>query len=393
VSVLPKRTGSRVAVLIALLAAALFLPPALLRYAMPALSPFLWLCTLLAAHSLGLAFLCGAPMFVFVLWRRRGFCRFFCPMGWMVELCAKARPAASRSYRRVPHFGQWAALMTAGGALVSVPLFLLLDPVAIFVGTAGAVQIPLAMPRMAYAVLFALVLVSSLLFPLLWCRRLCPLGATQDLLWVLKGSAVRRLSHDGGEGGAPDLQLARRAFLGTTGGMAVSMLSTHSTRAVAEERLRPPGSVGETEFSALCVRCGNCVRSCPTGIIQPDLEPPKLTALLTPSLRFDTNHCLETCNRCGQHCPTGAIAALPLAEKNEQRIGLAQIHNAGCLLTLDKECNACSLICPRKAIVEDFSKETYTAMVRVDANRCNGCGACVAVCPPRVIAVLPPGSS
>ena len=392
-SVLPKHSGSRLAVLIALLGAALFLPPVVLGYALPALSPFMWLCTLLATHAMGLAFLCGVPMLVFVVWRRRGFCHFFCPMGWIVELCAKARPSASRTYSRVPYLGQWAALLSVGGAIASVPLFLLLDPIAMFVGAAGAVRTPFAVPRLAYAGLFALVVALSFLFPLLWCRRICPLGATQDLLAEVKGAFVRRLSHGPGESGGPDRKLARRAFLGTSGGLAVSVLSVRCAREPVEVRLRPPGSVDETEFSAMCIRCGNCVRSCPTAIIQPDLHPPNATSLLVPTLQFDTNHCLDTCNQCGQNCPTGAIASLPIAEKNERRIGLARIETSRCLLALETECGACALVCKREAIVEEFSRDTYTAMVRVDENRCNGCGACVAVCPPRVITVVPPNPS
>ena len=48
-----------------------------------------------------------------------------------------------------------------------------------------------------------------------------------------------------------------------------------------------------------------------------------------------------------------------------------------------------SVMIAEKAIVEEFSRETYTTMVRVDAEQCNGCGACVAACPPRVIGVIP----
>jgi ferredoxin-type protein NapF len=390
VSVLPKRSASRLAVLIALLAAALLSPPVVLRYALPALSPFMWLCTLVATHALGLPFLCGLPMLVFVVWRRRGFCHFLCPMGWIVELCAKARPSAGRTHARVPHLGQWAVFLSVGGAIASVPLFLLLDPMAVFVAAAGAVQAPLALPRLAYAGLFALVVALSLVFPLVWCRKVCPLGATQDLLAEAKGAFIQRLSRDRGESATPHLKLARRAFLGTSAGMAVSALSVRSAREAVEGHLRPPGSTGETEFSAMCIRCGNCLRSCPTHIIQPDLHPARATSFLVPALHFDMNHCLETCNLCGQNCPTGAIAPLPIAEKNERRIGIARIESSGCLLALEKECGACALVCRREAIVEEFSKETYTAMVRVDEHRCNGCGACIAVCPPRVITVVPP---
>jgi ferredoxin-type protein NapF len=382
VSILPKRSGRRLAVLVALFVAALFLPPVILRYALPTLSPFLWFCTLLATQTFGIAFLLGLPMLIFVILRRRGFCHHFCPLGWTVELCAKARPHAQHTYTRVPKLGQWAALLSVGGVLASVPFLLLLDPVGIVAGMVGATQ-----TRLVYAALFGLVTVLSFAFPMLWCRKLCPLGATQDLIAAVKSAFVHRLSHGPAEEAAPNTTLARRAFLGVGGGVAVSALAVRSARETADNHLRPPGSVSGTELSALCVRCGNCVRACPTGIIQPDVAPAAMTALLVPTLRFDTDSCLQTCNECGQICPTGAIEALPLAEKNERKIGLARIETAGCLLAVEQECNACSLVCTRKAIVEEFSEETYTAMVHVDKARCNGCGACVSVCPPRVIKV------
>jgi len=85
--------------------------------------------------------------------------------------------------------------------------------------------------------------------------------------------------------------------------------------------------------------------------------------------------------------------SLPLDEKNECRIGLAHIETSACLLTLENECSACALVCKRGAIIEVFSPETYTAKVQVDESRCTGCGACVAVCPPHVITVIPSNSA
>ncbi len=381
-SILPKRSGSRLAVLVVLFVAALLLPPVVLRHALPTLSPFLWLCTLLATQTFGIAFFLGLPMVVFVILRRRGFCHHFCPMGWTVELCAKARPHAQNTYTRVPQLGQWGALLSIGGALASVPLFLFLDPTAIVGGAAGAAQ-----TRLVYATLFGLVTALSMAFPLLWCRKLCPLGATQDLIAAAKMAFLRRMSSNERGKATSNVKLARRAFFGVGGGMALSNLVVRSRRKPAESHPRPPGSVPDTKLSALCVRCGNCVRACPTGIIQPDVAPATVTSLLVPTLQFDTDSCLQTCNECGQNCPTGAIEALPLAEKNERVIGLARIETAECLLAVERECNACSLVCTREAIVEEFSAETYTATVHVDTARCNGCGACVAVCPPRVITV------
>lgn len=384
----PSRTGCRLAMLVFLTAGALFLPPAVLRYALPALSPFLLICTVLASRQVGLPALLSLPMLVFVIFRRRGICHFVCPVGWLVESCAKARAPRNHQYRRVPKVGQWAALLTMGGALATVPFFLFLDPLALFSGAMGSVRVSFSAARVAAAAELGAVLILSVAFPLLWCKRLCPLGATQELLAELNGLFARRVSTAPPGNRQNDLRLARRAFFGLGGGVAVSALAVRAPRATAT-RIRPPGALDEARFAALCVRCGNCVRSCPAQIIQLDLQAPRLTGLLTPVLNFESNYCLETCNACGQNCPTGAIAALSLAAKNEQRLGLAQIEETGCLLAVETECSACAAICPRGAIFEEFSPETYTAMVRVDGETCTGCGACVAVCPPRVITVVP----
>ena len=389
-TVLPPRSGCRLAMLAFLAAGALFLPPVVLRYALPGLSPFLFVCAAVAARRVGLPALLSLPMLAFVVRRRRGFCHYFCPVGWVVEVCARTRASANCEYGRVPPIGHWVALLTIGGAVATLPLFLLVDPLALFTGAACGAHVPLSIPQLACAAGLAVVLVLSVAFPLLWCKRLCPLGATQELLAELNGLFARRVSGAPSAARESDLRLARRAFFGLGGGMAVSALAVRAP-GVAASRLRPPGAVDDARFATLCVRCGNCVRSCPSRIIRPDVQPPSLTKLLAPTLSFEANYCLETCNACGQNCPTGAIAALSLGAKNACRIGLARIAETGCLLAVEKECSACAAICPRSAIFEEFSPETYTAMVRVDAQTCTGCGACVAVCPPRVISVAPLG--
>jgi ferredoxin len=86
-------------------------------------------------------------------------------------------------------------------------------------------------------------------------------------------------------------------------------------------------------------------------------------------------------------CPTGVIRPLTLPEKNNHVIGLATVDLSACLLTLDKECGVCIPRCPRAAIVDSFAYQTYTVSIQVLAEKCNGCGACVGICPPKVIRV------
>lgn len=377
-----KRTIVRIALLVVLPVIALWSFPRALGILLPTLSPFLGLTSALASRTVGVTLVCALPMTALILWRRRFFCRFLCPVGWVSETCGKISPQPWRGYMRLPRLGQGVALFTLGGALAALPFFLILDPLAMFTAAAGTIA------YWAYSLFFTGVVLISLLFPGLWCGRLCPLGACQDLAADLKCLAGRKPSGKtdvtGDAGNVP-----RRIFLGVCGGAATAALVNRLALAEANLPLRPPGAVDELAMRAVCVRCGSCVRACPEAILHPDLSPPDVSGLLLPVVRFKTGHCLDDCARCGEACPTGAIACLPIAEKNERKIGLAIVDQEACLLSLEIECGICAAVCKRGAVIEAFSRDSYTASIRINADQCNGCGACLPVCPPRAITIIP----
>ncbi|MCP4378039.1 MAG: 4Fe-4S dicluster domain-containing protein, partial [bacterium] len=164
-----------------------------------------------------------------------------------------------------------------------------------------------------------------------------------------------------------------------------------------QPQLRPPGAVDDTKFKGLCARCGNCVKACPSGIIRQDLRMSDPAGLLTPIVHFKKGvekvedydkHCRETCHACTQACPTGAITPLSLAEKLCRPIGLAEVDMPDCILTHGGNCGACLHdLCPRDAI----TKRGMFSKILIDPARCNGCGACVPICPVKVIEVRPNG--
>lgn len=51
----------------------------------------------------------------------------------------------------------------------------------------------------------------------------------------------------------------------------------------------------------------------------------------------------------------------------------------------DIPCNPCETVCPRGAITVG---EPITNLPRIDGEKCNGCGACIAVCPGLAIFLL-----
>jgi ferredoxin-type protein NapF len=174
--------------------------------------------------------------------------------------------------------------------------------------------------------------------------------------------------------------MSRRAWLGLTGG-GISALALPAAGGGAGTVLRPPGALEDPSFSGVCVRCGDCVRACPTGIIGNAGTEAGWSGLFTPVLSFADGYCLEDCVRCGEVCPSGALRRIPLAGKEDVRIGLPKVTMDLCLLSEERECSQCRDWCPYGAIRYVFCEDDYLVHPRVDPERCNGCGACEVLCP------------
>jgi MauM/NapG family ferredoxin protein len=154
--------------------------------------------------------------------------------------------------------------------------------------------------------------------------------------------------------------------------------------------IRPPGA-DLTDFSALCIRCGACVRVCPTQGLQPSLFEGGVQNVLTPRLVPRLGYCSFSCNACGQVCPTGAIPPLEVDEKQQTVMGLARIDRDRCLpWAYDVPCIVCEESCPvaDKAIaleeVEVVNARGETVLLqqpRVLKELCIGCGICEYHCP------------
>ena len=184
------------------------------------------------------------------------------------------------------------------------------------------------------------------------------------------------------------LNIERRGFIQSA--IAGLLLATtvkaglNSPKNINGRFIRPPGSLPEHEFLARCIRCGECMKTCKTNGLQPaDLEC-GFDGLWTPHLVPRKGPCEDKCNMCGHVCPTQAIRALPLPEKQFVKLGTAVIDRHRCIAwEQEKLCLICAEICPIHAIdsmvVDNFKGPFKRPFVMDD--KCIGCGYCEKACP------------
>jgi polyferredoxin len=164
--------------------------------------------------------------------------------------------------------------------------------------------------------------------------------------------------------------------------------------------IRPPGSVAEDEFLRRCIKCDQCIRVCPTNVLQPALFEAGLEGLWTPIMISKMGWCELNCTLCSQVCPTGAIREISIAEKlgvgpfegkGPIKTGTAFYNQGRCLpWAMDTSCVVCEEVCPvsPKAIFTRNVEITdrWGAIIElkrpyIDPVKCIGCGICEHECP------------
>ncbi|MGD8758514.1 MAG: 4Fe-4S binding protein, partial [Deltaproteobacteria bacterium] len=176
-----------------------------------------------------------------------------------------------------------------------------------------------------------------------------------------------------GEIVSPDL--SRRGFvvslLSGVAAVPVTRLGGTLGASWSPTLIRPPGALGEEDFLKRCIKCGQCMRICPTNIIHPAHLQGGLEGFWTPVLDFraGTSGCQYNCIACGHVCPTAAIRPITVDEKQGKndfapggpiRLGTAFVDRGRCLpWAMDKPCIVCQENCPvsPKAI---FTREHFS---------------------------------
>jgi len=207
------------------------------------------------------------------------------------------------------------------------------------------------------------------------CRKICPNDA---VAWGLKPELNT------------EIPSRRTAVTAMGGAIAAAYLIPFKAKGnVSPTLLRPPSVTHEDEFLDKCIRCGECLKTCPTNVLQPSLLQHGLEAFWTPHMDFSAGFCDWSCDACGKVCPTGAIRELKLKEKQKFVIGKAEIDRTRCYpWVAGHGCQICANLCPtpkNSIMLKDTGKYDPSGMMIVlpymVKENCIGCGICQANCP------------
>lgn len=173
--------------------------------------------------------------------------------------------------------------------------------------------------------------------------------------------------------------LTRRQAIEGCVAAGVLVATGFSVRAFAlpGEQLRPPGAQDEARLWSRCIRCDRCRAACPTGAIGVGQVRDGAMNARLPQMDFRSGWC-DMCGgdyRCAAACPTGAIGGFDAAR---DKIGVAVVDPQVCQLYGASA--HCSTPCVDACAYEAIGIDSY-GRLEVDESRCNGCGACEAVCP------------
>ena len=139
--------------------------------------------------------------------------------------------------------------------------------------------------------------------------------------------------------------------------------------------LRPPWATTETAFLDLCSGCYACAKVCESNIIATGEGG-------FPILDFTKGEC-TFCRACVDACEDGAlIASEPAAPPWNMTARIA----TGCLSATGVTCRVCGDRCDARAIRFQLAVGGIATPI-IDPSACNGCGACVAPCPTKVITI------
>jgi ferredoxin-type protein NapH len=199
------------------------------------------------------------------------FCGFACPLGLLLDLGHAVRRRMMRLVRRAPERGAVTGPIppatrtillgvVAGFAVIGgFPLFQALSPINILARAVMDVFTKGHAAALAPALLIvAGIVVVELVFPRLWCRALCPLGALYSLL---------------GRFGIFRVRIARHRVAGS-GCRNCAIACPMGIRVKEDYELAGRPDVNHRH----CTRCGSCVDACRRGVLKLGFRAPRENA-------------------------------------------------------------------------------------------------------------------
>lgn len=221
------------------------------------------------------------------------------------------------------------------------------------------------------------------------CVRVCPVNAVCFSLTGLK-----KTNHS-----KPFSENRRKLIWAGVSGLGAGVISLTDIKSlhrgnalgniIPPELIRPPGALPEKDFLARCVRCGECMKACPSNTLQPLGLSAGFSAFFSPKITPAKGPCQTLCNVCGHVCPTAAIQPLPVEEKIWAKMGTAHILKHKCLAwEFNKKCMVCDEVCPYNAIEFKVTPKNCVAVPFVNENKCSGCGFYEHFCPVHATAAI-----
>lgn len=149
-------------------------------------------------------------------------------------------------------------------------------------------------------------------------------------------------------------------------------------KASTPSAIRLPWVINEQHFTNGCTQCGDCITSCEENIIvKGDGGFPKID--------FSKGEC-SFCQKCIDVCNQPLFVDERDDDKTAWQLDIKIKSN--CLAMNQVVCQSCQDSCETEAISFKYL-QSKTPQPQIELDKCNGCGACVSICPQTAIELTP----